>query len=286
MKTLSIERSLNNRPIQKLKIALGRLMSLISPRRAKELFENPTCQPKGIKDKAIMAFLKHRAAVKDETEFLNRLHKDVWKSEEGVSFARNCDIRFEEMSLKMQQEEFEFAIKLCNEIKPFQAVEIGCSSGPVLNYLTQSINSIENAVGIDINEEQIAKNKASDDFDPRISFLAGDGFQWVLENSKPNTLFITNGGVLEYFPRERLNEMLTHISTNLRGSVFFAVEPIADDHDWTNCTESIPFGDELSFSHNYWDAFEGNGFDILHQRPVVYERWKMMATIAKANLTV
>ena len=159
-------------------------------------------------------------------------------------------------------------------------MEIGCSSAPVLNYLTKSIPSIRSAVGIDINTEQIEKNRNASHFDSRVRFIAGDGFQWVLENGQENTLFITNGGVLEYFPREHLTRMLSHISTKLGNSLFFAVEPVAEDHDWATSEESIPFGDELSFSHNYQLAFASSGFEIIHQRPVVYQQWKMMATLA------
>jgi len=97
------------------------------------------------------------------------------------------------------------------------------------------------------------------------------------------TLFVSNGGVLEYFRRERLDEMLSHISSSLVPTTFFAVEPVATDHDWSKVTDSIPFGEELSFSHNYTDLFESNGFEILHQRAVEFDTWMMMATIAVSN---
>ena len=121
------------------------------------------------------------------------------------------------------------------------------------------------------------------EFDSRIKFSNADGGNWLLENGKANSLFVTNGGVLEYFRRERLNEMLTHISSNLPPSVFFAVEPVANDHDWAATTESVPFGEELSFSHNYSNLFESNGFEVLHQRAVQFDAWKMVATIAKTR---
>ena len=74
--------------------------------------------------------------------------------------------------------------------------------------------------------------------------------------------------------------MLSYISSQLWPAIFFAVEPVAHDHDWSKTVESIPFGEELSFSHNYTHLFESNGFEIVHQRFVEYDAWNMMATIA------
>ena len=96
---------------------------------------------------------------------------------------------------------------------------------------------------------------------------------------------VSNGGVLEYFRRERLDEMLSHISRNLPSALFFASEPVACDHDWSSTAESIPFGDELSFSHNYKDLFESNGFEVLHQRATDFESWRMVATVARGGTT-
>lgn len=112
------------------------------------------------------------------------------------------------------------------------------------------------------------------------NFECADAREWLYENGRANTLFVTNGGVMEYFRREQLNEMLQFISTELKPAMFFAVEPFAADHNWSTTTESIPFGVELSFSHNYRDLFASNGFDIVHQRPITYKSWRMVTTIA------
>ena len=73
--------------------------------------------------------------------------------------------------------------------------------------------------------------------------------------------------------------MIRFIATDLSPAMFLAIEPVAEDHAEEN-RSSVPFGEELSFSHNYRDLFESNGFEVVHQRAVLYEQWKMMATIA------
>lgn len=264
----------------KAKISLGRFAAKTAPRRAEQLMLAPLSAPQGLRDKSIMAFLKHQARLEQREEFFEALHEDFWRGEGGNVFAENCDHRFEQMFLAKQKLDFEQLLKICETRRPDRIVEFGCNSGLLLNYMVQQFPNIKSAIGIDINQQQIERNRQADHFDPRIQFLTADGVDWVIENAEPNTLFVTNGGVMEYFRRARLNLMMNHISAHLSPATFFAIEPNALDHDLENDASSIPFGEELSFSHNYNDLFMGNGFDVVHQRATTFESWQMMATIA------
>ena len=168
------------------------------------------------------------------------------------------------------------------DTRPDHIVEIGCNSGLLLNYLSTHLPDVKSAVGIDINHNQIQANRNNSRLDSRIEFVCGDGCDWIIKNAKPNSLFVTNGGVLEYFQRQRLDQLLTYLDQNLSPAYFFSIEPVATDHDWNEINESIPFGEELSFSHNYRDLFQSNGFQILHQRPTEFERWQMFTTLAQS----
>ncbi len=268
---------------QKAKISLGRFAAKAAPRRAKQLMLSPLSAPRGLRDKSIMAFLKHQARLEQREEFFEALHEDFWSGQGGDVFAENCDHRFEQMFLEKQKHDFEQLLKICATRAPHQIVEFGCNSGLLLNYMVQQFPNIKSAVGIDINRQQIERNRQADHFDPRIQFLTADGVDWVIENAEPNTLFVTNGGVMEYFRRSRLNLMMNRISAHLSPAIFFAIEPNASDHDLENNVNSIPFGEELSFSHNYKDLFVTNGFDVVHQRATTFESWKMTATIAVSD---
>ena len=278
--TLSIENAQKPNLKQAVKELAGQMVARLCKARANELFESPVCHPAGIQDKLIMAFLRRQAMNQNQSEFLERLHLDFWQGEGGDVFSSNCDHRFEDLFLAKQQVDFERLQSLCDSRSPKHIVEFGCNSGLLLQHMTKELGGIETGTGIEINAEQVKKNQGSSKFDTRISFVNADGGKWLLDNGNENTLFVSNGGVLEYFTRERLNEMLTHISSRLSPAIFFAVEPVADDHDWGQVKESIPFGEELSFSHNYTDLFESNGFEIVHQRAVNFDSWKMMATIS------
>lgn len=227
-----------------------------------------------------MAHLKRRAIRQNQADFFERLHIDFWQGEGGAVFSKNCDHRFEDLFLSKQKLDFDQLREIWNQRQPNHIVEFGCNSGLLLQHMTTELDGVQSSTGIEINAEQVRQNQESPEFDSRINFFNADGGEWLFNNGQANSLFVSNGGVLEYFRRERLDEMLTHISGKLGPAIFFAVEPVADDHDWSKTTESVPFGEELSFSHNYTDLFESNGFKIVHQRAVEFESWKMMATIA------
>ena len=265
---------------QRVKIMLGQLAAKTAPRRTKQLMLAPLSAPRNLRDKSIMAFLKHQAQSEQREEFFEALHQDFWSGEGGNVFSENCDHRFEQMFLGQQLEDFEKLVEVCEMKRPSHITEFGCNSGLLLNHMVKRLPHVESAVGIDINAQQIQQNQNANHFDSRINFLTADGADWVLKNAAVNTLFVTNGGVMEYFRRSRLDQMLQHISSQLKPAIFFAIEPNAADHDLEKVNESIPFGEELSYSHNYKDLFESNGFNVVHQRSITFESWQMMATIA------
>ena len=278
--TLSIATAHNFTFSQKAKRLLGGLIASVDKKRAFQLAQSPVSAPSGVRDKAVMAHLKHLAMLESDTEFFERLHQDFWKGQGGAEFSTNCDHRFEDLFLAKQAEDFQALRSYWEQYQPQQIVEFGCNSGLLLNYLVNQLDGVESATGVEINARQVEQNKTSDSLDRHIQFECANASKWLPANGQPKTLFVTNGGVLEYFPRESLDKMLSHISKNLSPSIFFSVEPIANDHDWSLTTESLPFGTELSFSHNYRDLFNSNGFKIQHQRRIEFAEWTMVATIA------
>jgi trans-aconitate methyltransferase len=278
--TLSIENAQQRNWKQTAKEFIGQAVASVAQRRTNQLHQSPVSQPASLQDKLIMAHLKRRAVLANQSDFFERLHIDFWQGDGGAVFSKNCDHRFEDLFLAKQKIDFDHLRSICEKNQPKHIVEFGCNSGLLLQYMTTELQGIDSSTGIEINADQVRQNQSSSQFDSRIEFANADGGEWLLKNGVSNTLFVSNGGVLEYFRRERLNEMLTHISNNLGPAIFFAVEPVANDHDWNKTTESIPFGEELSFSHNYTDLFESNGFQVVHQRAVEFDSWKMVATIA------
>jgi len=277
---LSIQQLEKTSPKAAFKEMLSRAAVAAMPGRTRQLYRNPADNTESFTDKAIMFHLRQRAVEENRTAFLSRFHRAFWSGNNGADFSGNCDHRFEDLFLNKQKEDFKVLQQVWNPTNCRDIVEIGTNSGLLLQHLTQNLTDVEQSVGIDINPTQIERNQQSDKFDPRINFVCTDGQEWIKNNVQAGTLFVTNGGVLEYFQREALNAMVSQIASNAHPSIFYVSEPIANDHDVENNTNSIPFGEELSFSHNYRDLFESNGLKVLHQRDVVFEEWKMQVTIA------
>lgn len=268
-----------------LKVQAGSIASACFPRRARKLYRHPINNPSSWTDKAILYYLRKRSLQQNRTRFFERLHKDFWSGSSGAVYSSNCDHRFNDLFIQKQKIEFDQVVKIWSKRQLRNIVEFGCNSGLLLNYLTKNLPCVESSIGLEINSEQVNRNRESDELDKSIQFVLGDAADWLFQNGTDKTLYVSNGGVLEYFRRERLDEMLSYIASSCSPAVFFAVEPVAHDHDFELQKESLPFGDELSFSHNYIDLFTSNGFKIIHQRAVMFESWKMLATIAEVNVT-
>ena len=277
---LSIDTALQKGISKTLKESLGATIGTVCRGRARELMHSPTNSPTGLRDKAIMAWLKRKALRDGKTDFFEKLHLDFWSNEGGSVFSENCDHRFHDLFLARQSEDFDLLRKLWNERQPNHIVEFGCNSGLLLNYLATELSAVESATGIDVNAAQIEKNRMADVFQPMIDFQCADANDWLSKHGQASTMFVTNGGVLEYFSPDKLGLMLSHIASQLKPAIFYCSEPVAADHDWNSSTDSIPFGEELSFSHNYPHLFESAGFDVVHSRAVDYDQWKMVVTIA------
>lgn len=277
---LSIQQVEKASPQNIVKDIIGRAAVTAMPARTRRLFRNPADNSDGFVDKAIMFYLRQRAVEENRNGFLSRLHKVFWSGDNGADYSGNCDHRFEDLFLGKQKDDFDRLTLIWDEMDCQDIVEIGTNSGLLLQYMTQNLRDVGKSVGIDINAIQIKRNQQSEMFDPRIEFICTDGQEWIMNNVRSGTLFVTNGGVLEYFQREKLDQMVSHIAAGSHPSIFYVSEPIAVDHDLKSNTSSIPFGKELSFSHNYRDLFEINGLEIVHQAEVLFEEWRMQVTIA------
>ena len=210
--TLSIETAQKRSLKQSVKEYAGQAVAMIAPQKARTLFQSPLSQPTGLQDKLVMAYLKRRAMLENESGFFEKLHIDFWQGDGGAVFSENCDHRFEDLFLAKQKPDFDKLRDVWKSYQPQHIVEFGCNSGLLLQYMTTELAGVKSSTGIEINAQQVLRNQESSAFDPRIEFLNADGGQWLIQNGKANSLFVSNGGVLEYFRRERLDEMLTHIS--------------------------------------------------------------------------
>ncbi len=142
-------------------------------------------------------------------------------------------------------------------------MEIGTGNGKVLEYLSSEFPKIEKFIGIDLSQAQIEINKKQYQKNSKLEFVASDAYEWVKENGQSNTVFVTNGGVLEYFTEERLQLFLKEIYK--LGKIYFvAIEPNSIEHNFEANPNTETYGNERSFSHNYPKLFKNAGFGLWH----------------------
>lgn len=195
---------------------------------------------------------------------LEQLHINYWQHK-GAEFFSDTDDSFETKFLPDCAFVFDLLQKkLGKNGTHFKTlIEIGTGNGKVLDYLSKRFTQIKSFVGIDLSEEQIQVNSDHYKSDEKLNFVAADGFEWVSSFGKENTIFVTSRGVLEYFTQEKLQDFLKVIQS-LGNVIFVAIEPNGIRHNFNENPNSIIYGYERSFSHNYKKLFENAGFNIWH----------------------
>ena len=210
------------------------------------------------------ALLK-RAERGNDHDGLQNMHKEYWVKKGDGFFSRNTD-RFQTLFKPHSGPVIQgLREQLEKTSEPYRSlVEIGTGNGHLLNYLSVKFPRIERFIGIDLSPDQIKSVKKKYEGNDRLEFVAADGFEWVRDHGEANTIFVTFGGVLEYFAQKRLEAFFRTVN-RLENVLFLTMEPNAADHNFRIHPDSRPYGHESSFSHNYPLLFKKAGFQVWHE---------------------
>ncbi len=209
----------------------------------------------------------HQAFVSRDFMRLRRFLANYWEKH-GTDFHDQWHDRFERLFLAQDSvviDALEGIIAPSDDDHRFQTLyEIGCGGGEVLNHLSDRLPSLRRLVGIDLSQEQIQRNRARFEKKTPLSFHAADAARWIPDHAAPGGVFLTNGGVLEYFLKEEIQGILAHISQHLRPAAVVIIETIGVDHHLDAEVDSYVYGREMAFSHNYPHLMREQGFEIRH----------------------
>ena len=272
---------------EKVKTIIGNFLIAIYPKRASKLSrEGMTISwnnKLSIKDRLIRNTLLKKAEKGGDFDTLAEFHRNYWveRGTEHFSnvdnalhgfFRPKCEFLFDHLKKLLKGEPNNFKVM----------VEIGTGNGDVLDYLSTKFTEIDRFVGIDLSPDQIERNRLHYAENPKLEFIASDGFEWIKENGAEEMIFFTSGGVLEYFTQKRLQEVLEYVN-HLGPAIFVAIEPIGTGIDFTENPNSQAYGPERSFSHNYVKLFAEAGFTIWHESQIPCEgvAWNFWAIGAK-----
>ena len=261
---------------RKLAIVLGYFLVQIFPKRAKKLsMDGITIEVRSnIFERLMKKALLHKAVARNDFECIAKYHQSYW-DKKGESY-------FEKPYISSILENFfipycKIVINLLKheltqtENKYSTLIEIGTGDGSVLNYLSKELFEIKRFVGIDLSEEQVKKNNLQYKDNNKLNFVASDGFEWIRQHAKSNTVVLTSRGVLEYFTPTAITSFLKDLCA-IGDFIFVAIEPTAVEHDFSKNPESQIYGWEKSFSHNYIKLFKDAHFKIWHHSTFLHSK--------------
>ncbi len=245
----------------------GSLLGSIFPGRRSKVEKEPFADDGKILNRLIRNGLYAKAFREKDHQQLRNFLSHYW-GREAAAFHEGWDDRFERLFLGHDVSVIDELDSLLTERgadRPLNHLyEIGCGGGQVLAYMRDRFPQFTTITGIDLGEEQILKNRDANQSE-KTSFEAADANEWIPEHAKPNCLILTNGGVLEYFLQAELEALFTFAAGNLSPVAICLIETIATDHDLETETNSLIYGREMAFSHNYPHLLKAAGFSLISQ---------------------
>jgi SAM-dependent methyltransferase len=239
------------------------LVTTAFSKRAAQIQKDPGAAGPGLLDRMVKAGLYHRAVARDELEHLTWYHREYWKGDRALGYFQ-ADQSVDQKPLLIEQLELTCRIAELLQSRPGvvkRVYEIGSGDGRSLRHLYEQFPNLSQYIGLDVNAIQNVRNREHY-ADTPIQFITADANEWVTDHAQCGSLFVTVGGVLEYFSPRELRELFSHIAHQLEPSAFAIIEPLCDNHDLEKHVSSRMYGDENSFSHNYPYLLRQAGFSV------------------------
>lgn len=257
-------RSMLDIPLEKRnKMFLGSIMMHLFKARTKKLETNSVLKSWGAFDRLLRNGILAKAYRTGNHDLQRTMFTQYW-AEEADDKPDVWINRFKEEFLGHNVALIDALEKHLEHGNYERICEIGCGHGQVLEYLANRISTIPAFIGMDISKVQIEKNRQIYNH-PKISFEADDAFSWIQNEARPRTIFLTNGGVFEYLLQEELEVIFSHIAENLAPAMVGIIENVGSDHDLEKEHNSLTYGRELSFSHNYPYLMKRAGLTVVYQ---------------------
>ena len=233
-----------------------------------------------IVDRLIRYYLGNRAKLqeKENPGVLESIHKKFWRSQR--TYFTSAGKRTKEIYIPAFGDIIQDLVPILAERNIHAVCELGTGDGTWLNHLSQQWPRMERFIGIDISQAQIHKNISSFE---HIEFYCADLLEWVRENGMSNTLFHTNGGVLEYLSPDSVIQLLATIKSFSMGSLILFIEPIYNNVNFQIETDSRVSGIEYSYTHNYVHLLQKVGYELIkfEQKNIRDTRWMIVQAFAE-----
>lgn len=253
---------------RRVKALAGDFLKILNPSLAASVDEEPFDPGWGAAGKLIRNAHLAAAVRRCDHETLRRYFTHYWSSATSEEFYRGFAHRFEELFLRhhaIVADHIAGALPLLGGGK-VRLVEVGSGDGRVLEWLSNKLDTISGFHGVDLNECEIEKCRERYEGSDRLFFHSGDLLKWLRSHPAPRTVLVTNGGVLEYILHDELIALFREFRSLCSPCLIAITESIGSDHDLQTESESLPYGYEFAFSHNYPAILREAGFEIRWER--------------------
>lgn len=262
--------------VGRLKFIAGAVLSRLLPGRTRvirEAFTLPYFDVRtrgGILDRLIRFYLAE--SVKTAPQELEALHRGFWARQGAEGWHGATLERSDREYLPAYSDLARLCTREIDSRDIERVVELGTGNGDWLKYLSRQWHRPRTFIGIDIAQQQIETSQARH---PDLVFHWADMTKWVEEEADSRTLFVTQGGVLEYLSEDSVRDLFAAVKLRCPDSLLFLIEPLAKNHNLGTDLESRLYGSEYSYSHNYPFLLQQGGFSLLNQeeRTVLDHRW-------------
>jgi SAM-dependent methyltransferase len=265
-----------------LLVTAGRIARRVAPWEAAKVARGELPNTLTLWHRVLLAATVHSAEKKGDLAALEPLHRWLWTSQQAEVFHRTARDRF----TKWWQPHHSAIVEPLRGVLEKNGIktlcEVGAGNGLVLADLAKRLPGVEKLIGLDLSEAQMQAN-ARETNDPRFRFVGGDAGAWLPQNAGTGWAVVTNAGVFEYFPQERLQELFNFLATK-RPACVSLIEPLADGYDPEKAGPSVPYNFERSFSHPYVSMLTRAGFQVAWraEQQIDGVRWLLLVAQAVA----
>lgn len=247
----------------------GRALVAVMPRRTLARLQTDFFtgnQTEGLVARMIRAELNRQYYAKSEAEQRRINRERFWGGQAGAEWHETQRQRFAGGTLS--DEFLRYRAPLVTQLKELTAAdaryttlcEIGTGNGLFLQHLSRELHGIQRFVGIDLNRDQIARNRETY-AGSALEFVGGEVDDWLRTQATGPTIFIA-AGTLECFTEPELVELLKKIRALAVPAAVGLCEPV--NIDITTATASAPRGNTM-YSHNYPHLLQAAGFTRFRQ---------------------
>lgn len=253
--------------IDSLKYLGGACLARLNPQRCRQIeqaFTLPYFNPQishGIANKLIRHYVGQRAE-RDPSQ-LEQLHKAFWGGRSAAGWYSETADRLQKLVIPALADIVQLVRPYLQQQRIKRVIELGTGNGEWLNYLSQQWEWMEEHIGVDLAQQQIASNQLRF---PQLRFESADLTDWLAERSAPQSIFVTHCGVLEYLAPKSLRAVADKMVERASDSLLLLVEPLADNYPLVGSEPSRVHGPEMSYSHNYPYLLQCAGMQLLFQQ--------------------